>query len=199
MDNYRGIYFNNSKSLMFFEGGAHFKYIDLYKKLLELNNIKNNISLPEKSYNFNLSTLKSNFNEQIIDNTIKIIKKEKNPQKSVKKSRNKRINMHLNYSDSMDNNQFKEINLNISIKSKDNIKNNNILNTKINETTSIIYYPNKMSQKLHNNSINKNYHLMKRKKKNLSALNKDENNQINISIKNIQKNKSMNNQHNLNN
>ena len=26
MDNYKGIYFNNSKTLKYYEGGAHFSY-----------------------------------------------------------------------------------------------------------------------------------------------------------------------------
>ena len=36
MDNYKGIYYNDSKEQKFFEGGAHFKYESLFKVLLSL-------------------------------------------------------------------------------------------------------------------------------------------------------------------
>lgn len=36
MDNYKGIYYNDSKEQRFYEGGAHFRYKDLYKILLTL-------------------------------------------------------------------------------------------------------------------------------------------------------------------
>ena len=34
MENYKGIYFNNSKRPNLYESGAHFNYKDLYDKLL---------------------------------------------------------------------------------------------------------------------------------------------------------------------
>ena len=36
MNEYKGIYYGNSSKLHFYEGGAHFKYIDLYNKLENL-------------------------------------------------------------------------------------------------------------------------------------------------------------------
>lgn len=36
-DDYKGIYYNNNYEQQFYEGGAHFKYSDLYKQLLLLS------------------------------------------------------------------------------------------------------------------------------------------------------------------
>ena len=33
MEEYKGIYYGDTTEQQFYEGGAHFKYIDLYKKL----------------------------------------------------------------------------------------------------------------------------------------------------------------------
>ena len=33
MEEYKGIYYSNITEQQFYEGGAHFKYIDLFKKL----------------------------------------------------------------------------------------------------------------------------------------------------------------------
>lgn len=38
MNDYKGIYYNNSNEQQFYEGGAHFKYSELYKRLLTLAN-----------------------------------------------------------------------------------------------------------------------------------------------------------------
>jgi hypothetical protein len=114
MDNYKGIYFNNSKSLKYYEGGAHFSYIELYNELQILYN-------------------NSNFG----------------------KTRNKKQN-NLSKSDSIDNNNYQDINL-------DFIKN----------STNRLSYYNKGYHKMHHNSINKNYVFNNRNmKKNLSVINK---------------------------
>ena len=36
MENYKGLYYNDSKEQKYFEGGAHFKYESLFKVLLSL-------------------------------------------------------------------------------------------------------------------------------------------------------------------
>lgn len=46
MDNYKGIYYNESKEQKYFEGGAHFRYKDLFKTLMDLGGI-----MPEDNYN----------------------------------------------------------------------------------------------------------------------------------------------------
>ncbi len=41
MNDYRGVYYNLPNEHQFFEGGAHFKYSDLYKRLFVLANREN--------------------------------------------------------------------------------------------------------------------------------------------------------------
>ena len=43
MDEYKGIYYNDNAQQQFYEGGAHFKYKELYKILEEMEK-KNNSS-----------------------------------------------------------------------------------------------------------------------------------------------------------
>ena len=92
MDNYRGIYFNNQKEQKYFEGGAHFKYKDLYNKLLELYNKRNNIYFPHKYLDLYLSPRNNNKNieKNEDNNSIKIVKNEKSCTNSKKKTRNKK-------------------------------------------------------------------------------------------------------------
>lgn len=45
MEDYKGIYYNESKEEKYFEGGAHFKYIDLFKALKTLGGI-----VPQRNY-----------------------------------------------------------------------------------------------------------------------------------------------------
>ena len=192
MDNYRGIYFNNPKDQKYYEGGAHFKYKDLYKKLLDLFNKKNNINFPQKYYNLNLSPRKNKNFGKNENNSIKIIKKEKSSTNSKKKTRNKKNYSKLSDSDSNDNNDYKEINLNILDKSKeDNTFYNDSKKLKY-ETSRLSYY-NKMFQKIHHNSINKNYQFTNRKKtKNIYLVNKIKENQISKNINNNKVKKSIN-------
>ncbi len=208
MENYRGIYYNNSKSQNYFEGGAHFKYKDLYNKLVKLYNERNNNNLPQKIYNLNLSPRKNIHKEKILENTVKNINKQKSSPKSKKKTRNKKINSNLSNSDSMDNNHYKEININILDKSNNNNNDNHFYNYNdiyndeniFKNSTNILSYYNKMFQKIHHNSINKNYHFSNRKNKvNSSSINKDKENQINLKLKNNKINKSINNHLNKNN
>ena len=192
MDNYKGIYFNNAKTQKFYEAGAHFNYKDLYDKLLEIYNKRNKFYLPQKVYNLNLSPTKTkrNCNENIVDNKKKIIIKGNSSTASKKKTRNKKIATNYSNSDYSDNNNYKNINLNIlqkSIKSIDNNYYNEHNNIK-NSTGRIIDNNQKM-QNAHHNSINKNYIFTKRKKSkmNLSVANKDKQNSMNIKYNPINK------------
>lgn len=200
MENYKGIYFNDSKDQKFYEGGAHFKYKDLYNKLLELCNEKINIDINKKNDIFDLYLLQNKNNEEKISPKIKNIKKENSTKPHHRKTRNKKI---TNFSKSnsidiecdknnkknniqkrsIDNNNYHYININLNI-----LKN----------TTSRITYYNRIFQKIHHNSINKNYHLTNRQnKKNLSALNKIKEKQINTDMK-YEKNNSINHYNNKN-
>ena len=197
MDDYKGFYFKNQKEQKYFEGGAHFKYKDLYNKLIDLYNKINNINFPQQYCNLNWSPQKNKNLEKNENNSIKI-KKEKYSSNSKKKTRNNKNNTKLsqilNDSDSKDNNRYKEVNLNILDKSKDNNNFYNDLNKLKYETCRLSYY-NKMFHKIHHNSINKNYQFTNRKnKKNLSAAIKIEENQMNKNTNNNQVNKSINNQ-----
>ena len=44
MEEYKGIYYNDNTEQVFYEGGAHFKYILLFKKLQLLSKIQENSS-----------------------------------------------------------------------------------------------------------------------------------------------------------
>lgn len=43
MADYKGIYYNNDSSEKYFEGGAHFRYKQLYKILEKLSSAQNEI------------------------------------------------------------------------------------------------------------------------------------------------------------
>ena len=198
MENYRGIYSKNSKNKYYFEGGAHFRYKDLYNKLVDIYNKRTNNTFPQKYYNLNLSPRKNKSRGKISDNTIKMINKHNGSSKSKKKTRNKKINNNFSNSDSLDNNHYKNINLNISNKSNDNNNFNIIYYDNYNDieifnsSTSRFSYYNIMLQKNHHNSINKNYSITNRKnKKNLSFIKKPK--EMSSYIKTNQIDKSLNN------
>ena len=47
MDEYKGIYYNYDKEQQYYEGGAHFKYKELYKILEELSKKINSKKIPK--------------------------------------------------------------------------------------------------------------------------------------------------------
>ena len=81
MDNYKGLFYNNNKQQKFYEGGAHFRYKDLFKVLKILGGI-----IPEKEYVENCFIENKN-----IDNNLNINKK-----KSKQKEKTRNINQ-FNY------------------------------------------------------------------------------------------------------
>jgi hypothetical protein len=154
MDNYKGIYFNNSKSLKYYEGGAHFSYKELYNELQILYNKKNKINMTLKKENVDDFFLKKN-NEKKNMSIFSVTQREKSSNSNLGKTRNKKQN-NLSKSDSIDNNNYQDINLNI-----------------INNSTNRLLYYKKGYHKMHHNSINKNYALYnKNMKKNLSVIDK---------------------------
>ena len=197
MENYRGIYYNNNKKQIFYEAGAHFKYKDLYDKLTEIYNKKNNINFGKPKLSILIFSPKNycNFNDKIKDNKNKVIKKGNNSSNSKKKTRNKKITNN-NYidSESLDNN-YKEINLNNifrnskdkSIDSKNYYQKNYIKNT----TERLLNYKKK-KQNPHNNSINEKY---KQNYINTYVVSKDKQNIANIKYNAVNKsiNKKKNN------
>lgn len=154
MDNYKGIYFNNSKSLKYYEGGAHFSYKELYNELQILYNKKNKINMTIKKENVDDFCLKKNQEKKNMSN-FSITQREKRTNSNLGRTRNKKQN-NLSKSDSIDNNNYQDINL-------DFIKN----------STNRLSYYNKGYHKMHHNSINKNYVFNNpNMKKNLSVINK---------------------------
>ena len=81
MDNYKGLFYNNNKQQKFYEGGAHFRYKDLFKVLKILGGI-----IAEKEYVENCFIENKN-----IDNNLNINKK-----KSKQKEKTRNINQ-FNY------------------------------------------------------------------------------------------------------
>ena len=51
MEEYKGIYYNDDKEQKYYEGGAHFKYKELYKILEELAKKINSKKIPKKNKN----------------------------------------------------------------------------------------------------------------------------------------------------
>ena len=47
MEEYKGIYYNDVAQQQFFEGGAHFKYKELYKVLEEISKKENSKKIPK--------------------------------------------------------------------------------------------------------------------------------------------------------
>ena len=47
MEDYKGIYYNDIAEQQYFEGGAHFKYIELYKVLEEISKKENSKKIPK--------------------------------------------------------------------------------------------------------------------------------------------------------
>ena len=47
MEEYKGIYYNDNTEQQYYEGGAHFKYIELYRILEELAKKLNSKKIPK--------------------------------------------------------------------------------------------------------------------------------------------------------
>jgi hypothetical protein len=47
MEEYKGIYYNDNTEQQFYEGGAHFRYTDLYQILEELVKKENSKKIPK--------------------------------------------------------------------------------------------------------------------------------------------------------
>ena len=47
MEEYKGIYYNDDEEQQYYEGGAHFKYSELYKILQDLSKKLNSKKIPK--------------------------------------------------------------------------------------------------------------------------------------------------------
>ena len=162
MDNYRGIYFGNNAddNPKYYEGGAHFKYKDLYKTLESLykERYKNYYTDSEHNINNNKRFIKPkeivnqsqtrNFKPIIQSLSGKISEMSKNNQKKLYTTRNKNnLNDDVNYSNYNDNND----NFNKQYSSDFHINKNIDINNKIFKATNQNYYHN------YSNSIGNNF------------------------------------------
>ena len=136
MDNYKGIYYNESKDPKIFEGGAHFRYKDLYNILLSLGGQLQN----DSNHTIHIN---KHINEKIYNNAVYKLEKEKE-----KKMRPKTRNItNFNYI----NNPNTKISINPNKVHKKTINNFNGYNDQKN----IINFNNNLgpkTQRYHNNN-----------------------------------------------
>ena len=92
MFNYKGIFYKEDKEKKFYEGGAHFKYSDLVKELIELIK-KNHEKLEYENSKDPIENLNCSINNLIIQKEENIHKKEKEIKKIFKET--KLINSNL--------------------------------------------------------------------------------------------------------
>ncbi len=207
MNNFKGIYFDNNQEQKLFEGGAHFKYLDLYQRLEELDE-------HEKEYE-NVDQLY--IHHQIEDSTIKLGENisgkfsENIPKKNLKinhNNLNKLSNFHFsNYNKKLQ--DFQK--LKSSIRNKKNT--NNYLITEIvanSKDNTVLKYENILKQnnsnifQIENNKGNINTGILKninsgnsRNLKNLKI--KSFNNLTSVDISQNLINKNTNSSMNINN
>ena len=158
---YKGIYYGESKQQKFFEGGAHFKYSDLYRQLELLRGEKyNNENVRKKiNENHNFLQIGSFYNEE---KPIKNIIHTRNINKNYLNYPNTQITNFNRTMSNMDKyrkkSESKNLDINPSIETYQ----------KINKINNISYIPNR--DKLRNNSLasnNSNKNISRNKNSNL--------------------------------
>lgn len=153
MENYKGLYYNDSKEQKYFEGGAHFKYQSLFKVLLSLGG-----KLKEEEY-YNKPALTQNYREEKIqiDKDINYLLKKVEGKKSKFKTRNL---AQFNYV----NNPNTKVKLNtrilsnkdhLSIKNENNFHSRNVNTNQLLERNNNSYF-NKTTTSVINNNIKNN-------------------------------------------
>ena len=185
MDNYKGIYYNDSKEQKFFEGGAHFKYESLFKVLLSLGG-----KLKEENYSNNSGLIHNYRKEQIqIDKDINYLLKKVEGKKSKYKTRNLAEFSYINNP----NTKIKLNTRNMGQKDQLSIKNENHFRSRNANTNQFFErnndsYINKTATSLTNNNIKNNINsnlinyllykkelAMKNEEKNNDTINNDNN------------------------
>jgi len=153
MENYKGIYYNDSKEQKFFEGGAHFKYESLFKILLSLGG-----KIKEEDHSNNPGLLQNYGKEQIqIDKDIKYLLKKVDGKKSKYKTRNLAQFSYVNNP----NTKIKFNTRNIDQKAHLSIKNENHFHSRNAKANQLFErnnesYINKTTTSLTNNNIKNN-------------------------------------------
>ena len=166
MDNYKGIFYNDSKEQHYYEGGAHFRYKDLYDMLTILGGL-----LPEKDYDIDSALIIDNNNTNL-DNYLNK-KKTKNRTRNfnqINYVNNPNTQLTFNKQNLLKNNlnnTSKDLN---KIKSRNNKNYFGEKNNNYNRTNTSIY--NKYNQ----NTIRNNLMQTFLNKKERSNLNKEQKN-----------------------
>lgn len=166
MDNYKGIFYNDSKEQHYYEGGAHFRYKDLYDMLTILGGL-----LPEKDYDIDSALIIDNNNTNL-DNYLNK-KKAKNRTRNfnqINYVNNPNTQLTFNKQNLLKNNlnnTSKDLN---KIKSRNNKNYFGEKNNNYNRTNTSIY--NKYNQ----NTIRNNLMQTFLNKKERSNLNKEQKN-----------------------
>ena len=165
MDNYKGIFYNDSKEQHYYEGGAHFRYKDLYDMLTILGGI-----LPEKDYDID-SVLIIHNNNTNLDNYL-------NKKKTKNRTRNfNQINYVNNTNTQLTFNKQNLLKNNLNNTSKDlnKIKSRNDKNY-FGETNNNYNRTNTSIYKYNQNTIRNNLMQTFLNKKERSNLNKEKKN-----------------------
>ena len=197
MENYKGLYYNDSKEQKYFEGGAHFKYESLFKVLLSLGG-----KLQEEKYYNNPGPIPHNKEEKIQIEDINYLFKKVEGKKSKFKTRNL---AEFNYVNNP-NTKIKLNTRNLPNKEHLSIKNENKfysrdVNTNqffeknnhsyFNKTTNLVTN-NNIKNNINNNLIN--YLLYK---KEIAMRNEEKNNETINPIINYNDNNNNNSKHNI--
>jgi len=179
MENYKGLYYNDSKEQKYFEGGAHFKYESLFKVLLSLG------GKLQQEKNYNKPGPTNNYREEKIqiDKDINYLLKKVEGKKSKFKTRNL---AEFNYV----NNPNTKIKLNtrnlrnkehLSIKNENHFHSRNVNTNNILERNNDSYF-NKTTTSVSNhnikNNINSNLINYLLYKKEIAMKNEEKNNDI---------------------
>ena len=164
MDEYKGIYYGDDSEKKFFEGGAHFKYSKLYKRLEQIALEQKEKEKEKELYIHKKKNLLNLLNDNInnFDNSTK-----------EKKSRNVQscFNNNLTNSTMMNNSKNKTFNSNVFFKYNqkkvnNNNNNNSLMNNKSNYYLTYIKVKNKGKENI--NSKPKSFAVKKGKKINIS-------------------------------
>lgn len=135
MNNYKGVFYKETNEKKFYEGGAHFRYKDLYEILLFLGGV-----LPDKEYNINSSKDIMNITNNINIST--------NKRKSYSKTRN------INQFNIFPNTQL-TFNINSSIKNN-NYTIKNLGNVKSRNNANELFFDGKFKNKTNTTIFNYN-------------------------------------------
>ena len=101
MDNYKGIYYNDSKDRRFFEGGAHFRYKDLFNLLISIGGVLHKEKENDETNEIIFKNKLQFNNDTFTFNLEKLIHKSENQPKIKPRTRNVDQNSYINNPNTM--------------------------------------------------------------------------------------------------